>query len=549
MTRFRVSSLLLLTTVPLLAISLGIAGLTDEIGEEGVSGISEADLKSTVSFLASGDLQGRGIGSPYGRITSRYLAHRFQLMGLEPAGDGDSYLQHFRMVRMELGKRNSLEIRFPDGASPKTSELFSEFCPAPLSAKGVSRGPVVFAGYGIVAPELGYDDFDGLDVKDKVVMVVRHEPGEKDSESPFQGLIATEHGLTRQKILRAQERGAAGVLVAPHVLRHKGRGGLKRLARFFWPEKGLMRRRYLEIWADAVNIPVHYVSAQLADSMLETQGTTLKELQQKIDQEYRPQNLVLEGVEAHLESDTAPHTTEARNVLASLPGVDPQLSREVVVVGAHFDHLGADDGEVYYGADDNASGTAGLLEVAEAFSQNARGPRRSVLFAGWDAEESGLLGSYYYVAQSTYPLERTVTMLQMDMIGRNEEVPDSQDRRFRGMEEQSAEQNRNSVNVLGYSRSSDLKERVREANLRVGLELKFRYDEHPMNLIRRSDHWPFLAHGVPVALFHTGLHPDYHRTSDTIDKLNFAKMEKITRLVYLTAWSAADEIERPRLNP
>lgn len=540
---------MLLTTVPLLAISLGIAGLTDEIGEGGVSSISEADLKSTVSFLASGDLQGRGIGSPYGRITSRYLAHRFQLSGLKPAGDGDSYFQHFRIVRMELGERNSLEIRFPDDAPPRISELFSEFCPAPLSAKGASRGTVVFAGYGIVAPELGYDDFDGLDVKDKVVMVVRHEPGEKDPESPFQGLIATEHGLTRQKILRAQERGAAGVLLAPHVLHHTERGGLKRLARYFWPEKGLMRRRYLEIWADAVNIPVHYVSAQLADSMLETQGTNLKELLQKIDQEFRPRNLVLEGVTAQLESDTVLHTTEARNVLASLPGVDPQLSQEVVVVGAHFDHLGADDGEVYYGADDNASGTAGLLEVAEAFSQNPGGPRRSVLFAGWDAEESGLLGSYYYVARSTYPLERTVAMLQMDMIGRNEEVPDSQDRRFRGMEEQSAEQNRNSVNVLGYSRSSDLQERVREANRRVGLELKFRYDEHPMNLIRRSDHWPFLAHGVPVALFHTGLHPDYHRTSDTIDKLNFAKMEKVTRLVYLTAWSAAEEIEKPRLNP
>jgi Zn-dependent M28 family amino/carboxypeptidase len=187
--------------------------------------------------------------------------------------------------------------------------------------------------------------------------------------------------------------------------------------------------------------------------------------------------------------------------------------------------------------------------VAEAFSRNSQGARRSVLFAGWDAEESGLLGSYYYVARSSFPLERTVAMLQMDMIGRDEEVPDSQDRRFQGMEQQSAEQNRNSVNVLGYSRSSDLRERVRETNRRVGLELRFRYDDHPMNLIRRSDHWPFLAHGVPVALFHTGLHPDYHRTSDTVDKLNFAKMEKVTRLVYLTAWNTADEITKPRLIP
>ncbi len=549
MTRARTSRLALLAAGSLLVISLCIAGLTDDLGEGGVSSINESDLRSSVSFLASDDLQGRGTGSPFGRITSRYLAHRFQLLGLEPAGDGDSYFQHFRLVQMELGQRNALEIRFPGGASPRNPELFAEFCPAPLSAKGFSRGPVVFAGYGIVAPELGYDDYDGLDVKDKVVMVVRHEPGEKDPESPFLGVVATEHGLTRRKILKAQERGAAGVLLAPHVLDHTERRKLTRLARYFWPEQGLTRRRYLEIWAEAVTIPVHYVSAELADSMLETQGTNLKKLQQKIDQDHGPQSLILEGVEAHLESDTVPHATDVRNVLATLPGVDPRFSGEVVVVGAHFDHLGADDAEVYYGADDNASGTAGLLEVAEAFSRNSQGVRRSVLFAGWDAEESGLLGSYYYVARSSFPLERTVAMLQMDMIGRDEEVPDSQDRRFRGMEKQSAQQNRNSVNVLGYSRSSDLRERVREANRRVGLELRFRYDDHPMNLIRRSDHWPFLAHGVPVALFHTGLHPDYHRTSDTVDKLNFAKMEKVARLVYLTAWNTADEITKPRLIP
>ena len=549
MTRVRASNLVLLVTGSLLAISICIAGLTDDLGEGGVSSINESDLRSTVAFLASEELQGRRPGSPFGRVTSRYLAHRFQLLGLEPAGDGDSYFQHFRLVRMELGERNSLEIRLPDGASPRKLELFSEFCPAPLSAQGPSRGPVVFAGYGIVAPELGYDDYDGLDVRDKVVMVVRREPGEKDPESPFQGVIATEHGLTREKVLRAQERGATGVLLAPNALTQTQRRGLNRLARFFWPEKGLTRRHYLEIWADAVTIPVHYVSAELADSMLEMQGTTLKEVLQEIDQDYRPQSLVLEGVEAHLETETAPHTTEVRNVLATLPGVDPRLNREVVVVGAHFDHLGADDGEVYYGADDNASGTAGLLEVAEAFARNTQWPRRSVLFAGWDAEESGLLGSYYYVARPTYPLERTVAMFQMDMIGRDQEVPDSRNRRYQGLEQQSAEQNRNSVNVLGYSRSSDLQDRVREANRRVGLELRFRYDDHPMNLIRRSDHWPFLAHGVPVALFHTGLHPDYHRTSDTVDKLNFAKMEKVTRLVYLTARSTADAVSRPRLIP
>ena len=140
-------------------------------------------------------------------------------------------------------------------------------------------------------------------------------------------------------------------------------------------------------------------------------------------------------------------------------------------------------------------------------------------------------------------------MLQMDMIGRNEEIPDSDNHRFRGLEKQSAEENRNSLNILGYSCSRDVRRLIEDSNRRIGLSLKFRYDNHSLDLLRRSDHWPFLNRGIPVAFFHTGLHPDYHRSTDTAEKINYRKMEKIVPLVFLSAWTAANAAQPPGTRP
>ena len=237
--------------------------------------------------------------------------------------------------------------------------------------------------------------------------------------------------------------------------------------------------------------------------------------------------------------------------MGKIEGSDPELRDEIVLICAHYDHDGADSDRVFNGADDDGSGTVGVIELAEAYAQAAAAgarPRRSVLFAAWNTEERGLLGAWAYTESPLVPLERTAAVLNMDMIGRNEEVPEDGGRRFAGLEPQTAESNANSINIMAYSYSSGLTEIVRASNAAVGLDLKMTYDGNSSNLLRRSDHWPFLQRGVPALFFHTGLHPDYHLETDTPDRIEYDKMERILKLVYRVSWELANADERPTMD-
>ena len=204
---------------------------------------------------------------------------------------------------------------------------------------------------------------------------------------------------------------------------HPSSGEFSQRARRLWPEEDASPLPYtLQNWTDAIRIPAIYVSPGIAQKLLKSQQLSLEQIQTSIDAQYKPQSFRLEGVKATIETAITRKQVRLRNVLAYLPGSDPQLRSEVVVVGAHFDHVGVREQKIYNGADDNASGTVGVLEIAEAFAESPRATRRSLLFAVWNAEERGLLGSYYYVAHPTFPLDETVAMFQMDMIGRNEEI-------------------------------------------------------------------------------------------------------------------------------
>ena len=302
---------------------------------------------------------------------------------------------------------------------------------------------------------------------------------------------------------------------------------------------------------DKVRIPAVQISPAVVDILVRSTNQPLDELAKSAATAHGISPVPLQGIEIDLTVTVDRQRVPDRNVVGLIEGADPRVADEWVIISAHYDHIGADGPRIFNGADDDGSGVVGLIEIAEAYAlttRNGQRPRRSVLFAAWNAEEQGALGAWAYTEQPLTPLEKTVAVLNMDMIGRDEEIPERGGSRFTGLEVQTAESNHNAVNILGYSRSTDLKLEVERANAAVGLDLRFRYDNNRSNLLRRSDQWPFLYRGVPAIFIHSGLHPDYHTERDLPEKTNYEKMEKIARLVHQVSWNLAQQEGRPRLD-
>jgi len=503
-------------------------------------------------FLSSDSFKGRVAATPESLLAAEYIRSRFRRLGLKAAGSEDSYFQSFNLMSATLGEENRLEMTQGEDASIRVGPR-QDYYPLRFSASGQVRATVVYAGFGISAPRISYEDYRGDAFKGKIVLVLDDEPGAKDPESPFDGIVSSHYSRSLQKTLTAQRKGAIGILfvdVAPDEL---GPVNFEAEAKRYWPETPRRRERYsLATWVDEVRIPAARISPALAEILLRGTGRGLEGLAEAAETESGMAPVPVPGVEIGLTTSVHRHVAPDRNVLGLIEGSDPAVKDEWVIFCAHYDHLGVNaGGEVFNGADDNGSGTVALFEIAEAYSLAARDgqrPRRSVLFAAWDAEESGLLGAWAYTEAPVIPLAKTVAVLNMDMIGRNQEVPENGGRRFRGLEPQSAESNRSSVNVVGHTYTSDLLAEVERANQAIGLEIETGHDNHPTAILRRSDQWPFLQRGVPAVLFTTGFHPDYHTVSDDPERIDYEKMEKILRLVHQLGWNLAQQDERPKMN-
>jgi len=316
-----------------------------------------------------------------------------------------------------------------------------------------------------------------------------------------------------------------------------------------WPALSPLVPRYqLASWLRAVRIPVVRISADLAERIGAAAGRPFEALAATAEHPGGIDAVEFLGPRVEITTSIERLTVANRNVVGLVEGTDPQRKHEWIIVSAHYDHEGTTGDRIFNGADDDASGVAGVTEIAEAYavaaSEGLR-PQRSILFAAWNSEEQGALGSWAYTLAPLQPLAQTVAVLNMDMIGRNEEIPPAGGPRFRGLAPQTAESNRNAVNILGYSRSPDLRRAVDRANDVTDLELKFRYDRNRSNLLRRSDQWPFLYRGVPALFIHTGLHPDYHTERDRADKINYEKMTRIVRMVHQLSWNLAQGGDRP----
>lgn len=458
------------------------------------------ELYRHVTTLASDRMEGRGIGTRGIELAAQYIAKQFAAYGLQPAGDAGTFFQKFRVsvgVKMVDGNR----LRLNDD----TLRSGRDFAPINFSANGAVSGEVVFAGFGISAPEIGYDDYAGLDAAGKIVLVLTREPRERDQDSPFRDPSAYRYTEVRYKLLNARNHGARGVLVVdPPDDREADE-----------------KRRDLRFDAHTPGASGGIVAAFLhygiADRLLKRANTTLRRQKAAIDASLQSASLSLPGVEAELGVALEKVFGDARNVVGVLSGTHPKLRGEAVVIGAHYDHLGYggitslaphSGRQVHNGADDNASGVAGVLGLAKAFAKQGGAPR-SIIFAAFSAEELGILGSNYFVKHAPVPIADVAAMINMDMIGRLRS---------------------NTLHVQGVDTSSGFRALVKDLNNPLGLTLKFLGDGYGP-----SDHTPFYAAKMPVLFFFTGPHSDYHKPGDDVDKINAAGMAQTLELVYRTA--------------
>jgi hypothetical protein len=530
------------------------ASLSAQQRAPGNDSITEADLRADLFFLAGDAMRGRLTDTNENRVTSDYIRARFERAGLKPAS-GNSLFQNYNLMTATLGEGNTLSVPTSVAGSEvrASRELKSgqEFYPQRFSASGTATGRLMFAGFGITAPKWNHDDYKDA-VRGAIVLVLDHEPGERDPKSVFEGVVTAEPATAWRKALAAQDKGAVGIVFVSDVHNHPDPPNFEQAARNFWPATPARIPNYtLAAWADRIRIPAIQISPALAASLIpSTVAASLDELAKRAEAAGGVTPVPLNR-DITLRTSVDRHTVADRNVLGLLEGSDPKLKDEWVLVTAHFDHDGVNGTQILNGADDNGSGTVALMEIADAYAiaaQQGQRPKRSILFCAWNSEERGLLGAWAYTEHPPKPLDNIAAVLNMDMIGRNEEVEVGGGNRFNGLEVQTAESNANAVNMMGYARVPSLAEIVDGANAGIGLDIKKRYDNNSSNLVRRSDQWPFLQRGVPALGFMTGLHPDYHTQYDRPEKINYAKMEKIARLIHQASWNLANATARPKNN-
>lgn len=515
--------------------------------QPGYDSIQPARLKADLTFLSSDALEGRRSLERGSEVAVQWIAGEFAKAGLQPLS-GDSYFQPVPIIEF-TADRDLTTLAITRSGQTETFHAPDAVCN--FANEAAVSGSAVFAGFGITAPELNYDDYAGIDAKGKIVLVFNHEPQESDAASVFNGIGNTRYANNNYKLFNAQRHGAVAVLTMPDP-NHKGpvrtlapppaaQGGRGR-----GQAQAAMRPRIpAEALADGgPAIPLFTINDRVAGILFAAAGRKAADLQSAIDSQAAPASFEIPAAHLDLRTVTAQRRrANSYNVAGLLEGSDPALKAETIVFSGHFDHDGTGPAGIYHGADDNGSGTVGVVALAQAFAANPVKPRRSLLFIVFAAEERGLLGSYYYVSHPLRPLATTRAHINFDMIGRNETADP------RVITDISPDTS-NQFGLIGTDYSPDYRETVERQNKIVGLNLTYKWDLDSYNsILFRSDQYPFLLHDIPAVWWFTGFHPDYHQVTDTVEKINFEKMAKILKLAYLSGFEFADERNTPRLQP
>lgn len=468
--------------------------------------ITSEEVKEHISYLASDQLKGRASGSIEIKEAADYMANEFKNYGLKPIFNG-KYLQEFPFVKtIELSDNNSLTFSF--NGKDIMPKLRDEYITVPFSGNKTVDAKLVFTGFGISAPDLKYDDYDGMDVKDKIVIVFRNTPEPKVPHSEFDA-----YSPLRKKASVARDKGAAGIIF---VNPYDENMATDELVEFDFDRGG-----------STTDFAVVDVKRNFIEDIFKSEGKNLKEVCDKIVETKQPASFELKNSSANISTNIKEIEAISWNVGGYLEGNDPELKKEWLIIGAHFDHLGmggegslyrGKEPQIHNGADDNASGTAGVMELAEKFASQNDKLKRSVAFFTFSGEELGLLGSNYLVNHLPFPTEEAVTMINMDMIGR---LKDS------------------SLIVYGTGTSSDWKDILNKYNT-YGFKLTFNDEGYGP-----SDQSSFYGAKIPVLFFFTGTHEDYHKPTDDTEKINFKGEEKVLDYVYDIAMDIDNTSERP----
>lgn len=538
--------------VIILLFSASAPGFAQKGREKGYASITRDLIQGQLEFLSSDWMEGRATGTPGIYLASDYIASMFRTYGIQPFGDDErympsreeirqgmrpeirkSYFQKIALLQYEPGDMQELTVVSTTGLS-ETAVNFAHKVDFQVQGGtiGVSgKAPVLFAGYGLT--EKDYNEYNKKEVKGKVVVILSGFPGHRDSTSEAfrkfsPGLPASARfSPERNKIRKAEELGAlAVVLVNPYANTAQGWSDNNPYpVKGAWYESDTRLSSYYDkrmmLPGDTLrgNIPVFTVTNRLAHQLL--QGINLKEFERKAQENATPDSRDLPNQFVAWKTTVKSRMITCRNVLGYIEGNNTD---EFIVIGAHYDHLGKFDGWIWNGADDNASGTVGVLSLAKAFADSGEKPEKTIIFAAWTAEESGLNGSRYFV--NNFPAsKKLVYNLNFDMLSRNDEN----------------DTKGNQMSMMYTDFSPKLKD-LTEKNIReYNLDIDVRY--RPGSGTGGSDHAPFAQKGIPATFFFAGMHPDYHQPSDELSKINWDKMLSLIRLGYLNIWDLSENSE------
>lgn len=486
--------------------------------------ITAEDLYSHLSVLASDEMEGRETGFPGNEVAKDYLVNHFESIGLEKPTGGDGYLQKIAFTKSKW-QENTMSV---NGKEFKHLRDYMTF-PTTNMDMVINTDDVVFLGYGIDDPR--YSDYRTKDVKDKVIMIYNGEPIRSDSTSYVTGTHdlsewSSDVGL---KLEVAKSRGVKMVLIIEEGLKD-----------FLFKNRKYLVGAKLDLgdftqegpWANHT-----YISSTIAKEIIGKKTKKFTRLRKKITRKGKSKAIALNNsFQLILNKDA--NLIDGNNVMGLVVG--SEKPEEIIVVSAHYDHIGRKGDEIFNGADDNGSGTSTVLELAQSFALAAKegyGPKRSILFMLLTGEEKGLLGSEYYAENPLYPLANTVADVNIDMVGRV-------DKKY--------EDNPNYIYVIGSDRLSmdlhEINESVNSSYTQLTLDYKYNDEKDPNRYYYRSDHYNFASRGIPAIFFFNGTHVDYHQPGDTVDKIHFEKMTEVGRHIFHLTWELANRDERIRLN-